>query len=38
MLFKGIEAIPLQDDSVFEWVAKVKGLRDSLWDGNYQHN
>lgn len=29
----GIEAIPLQDDSLFEWVAKIKGLKDSLWEG-----
>lgn len=29
----GIEAGPLQDDSLFEWVAKIKGLKDSLWEG-----
>lgn len=33
-IFQGIEAIPLQEDSIFEWVAKVKGLKDTLWDGN----
>ncbi|XP_063434147.1 ubiquitin-conjugating enzyme E2 U-like [Mytilus trossulus] len=29
----GIEALPLQNDSLFEWVAKIKGLKDSLWEG-----
>lgn len=29
----GIDAEPLQEDSLFEWVAKVKGLKDSLWEG-----
>ncbi|CAG5123244.1 unnamed protein product [Candidula unifasciata] len=27
-----IEAWPLSDDSIFEWVAKIKGLRNTLWE------
>ncbi|XP_041359027.1 ubiquitin-conjugating enzyme E2 U-like [Gigantopelta aegis] len=33
----GIEAHPLKDDNVFEWVAKIQGLKDSLWEGGIFH-
>lgn len=36
--FQGIEAAPLQDDSLFEWVAKIKGLKDSVWEGTVCDN
>ncbi|KAJ8306488.1 hypothetical protein KUTeg_017033 [Tegillarca granosa] len=29
----GIEAHPLKEDSIFEWVAKIKGLKDTIWEG-----
>ncbi|XP_067677719.1 ubiquitin-conjugating enzyme E2 U-like [Haliotis asinina] len=29
----GIEVFPLNEDNVFEWVAKIKGLKDTLWEG-----
>lgn len=29
----GMEAAPLADDTIFEWGAKVKGLKDTIWEG-----
>ncbi|KAK3611999.1 hypothetical protein CHS0354_011658 [Potamilus streckersoni] len=29
----GIEASPLSDDNIFEWGAKVQGLKDTIWEG-----
>ncbi|XP_064626497.1 ubiquitin-conjugating enzyme E2 U-like [Lineus longissimus] len=29
----GIEAHPLRDDSLFEWTAKIQGLKRTLWEG-----
>ncbi|KAK3091615.1 hypothetical protein FSP39_021223 [Pinctada imbricata] len=29
----GIEASPIQEDNIFEWSARIKGLKDSLWEG-----
>ncbi|KAL4235772.1 Ubiquitin-conjugating enzyme E2 U [Mactra antiquata] len=29
----GIEAHPLRPENIFEWVAKIKGLRDTVWEG-----
>ncbi|OWF37680.1 ubiquitin-conjugating enzyme E2 U-like [Mizuhopecten yessoensis] len=29
----GIEARPLKDDNIFEWAAKIKGLKSTLWQG-----
>ncbi|XP_071799292.1 ubiquitin-conjugating enzyme E2 U-like isoform X2 [Asterias amurensis] len=29
----GIEAEPLRDDSLFEWMATIKGLKDTIWEG-----
>lgn len=29
----GIEALPLSKDNIFEWVAKIQGLRDTVWEG-----
>jgi ubiquitin-protein ligase len=33
LIFQGIEAHPLQDDSIFEWTAKIQGLKRTLWEG-----
>ncbi|CAL1540840.1 unnamed protein product [Lymnaea stagnalis] len=29
----GIEAWPLYEDSIFEWMAKIKGLKNTDWEG-----
>ncbi|WAR23263.1 UBE2U-like protein [Mya arenaria] len=29
----GIEARPLTNENVFEWVAKMRGLQDTVWEG-----
>ncbi|KAL5022162.1 hypothetical protein ScPMuIL_001317 [Solemya velum] len=29
----GIQAEPLTDGNIFEWVAKIKGLKETLWEG-----
>ena len=31
--FQGIEAVPLSKDNIFEWVAKIQGLRNTVWEG-----
>ena len=30
---QGIEAWPMYDDTVFEWMAKIRGLRGTPWEG-----
>ena len=35
---QGIEAHPLREDSMFEWAAKITGLRGSLWEGLLAYN
>ncbi len=32
-LFQGIEAHPLRENNIFEWSAKILGLKDTLWEG-----
>ncbi|KAH9508998.1 Ubiquitin-conjugating enzyme E2 U [Bulinus truncatus] len=29
----GIEASPINDVTIFEWSAKIKGLKNTIWDG-----
>ncbi|CAH1773546.1 unnamed protein product [Owenia fusiformis] len=29
----GIEAQPLADDNIFEWSAKIQGMRETIWEG-----
>ncbi|XP_053395875.1 ubiquitin-conjugating enzyme E2 U-like isoform X2 [Mercenaria mercenaria] len=29
----GIEAHPLRQENIFEWMAKIKGLQDTVWEG-----
>jgi len=29
----GIEAWPMYDDTIFEWIAKIQGLRGTPWEG-----
>ncbi|KAK7101327.1 ubiquitin-conjugating enzyme E2 U-like isoform X2 [Littorina saxatilis] len=29
----GVNIEPVSDDSVFEWLAKISGLRDTIWEG-----
>lgn len=29
----GVEAHPLKDDSIFEWTAKILGLKGTIWEG-----
>lgn len=34
-MFQGIEAHPINDDNIFEWTAKILGLKGSQWEGEY---
>ena len=33
LLQQGIEAWPMYEDTIFEWMAKIKGLKNTPWEG-----
>lgn len=33
MFLQGIDARPLTDENIFEWMAKIQGLKNTVWEG-----
>ena len=32
-LYQGVEAFPIRDGQMFEWIAKLLGPKDTYWEG-----
>ena len=35
---QGVEIEPVSDDNFFEWMAKIQGLRETIWEGRFYQN
>ena len=35
---QGVEIEPVSDDNFFEWMAKIQGLRETIWEGRFCQN
>jgi len=37
-MLQGIDAHPLTEQNIFEWIAKIKGQKDTVWEGTLSVN